>query len=136
MPAATCASLAAANARVSGSGISTMPGPPPYGRSSTVRYESVAKSRGFHTPRAHNPRSRARPVTPYPDACVTMSGNSVTTSIRNIQRLIIERPVDVDAPRGDVHAIDEPLDPRDQPLATLSPRNPDDRMRTAFDEIH
>ena len=68
-PASACAAFAARIACASGPGSITIPGPPPYGRSSTVRWLSVAKSRGFHDPKRHSPRSRARPVTPNAAAC-------------------------------------------------------------------
>ena len=39
----------------------TIPGPPPYGRSSTVRCASVAKSRGFHIRSRHRPALQRAP---------------------------------------------------------------------------
>ena len=86
----------------SGSASITIPGPPPYGRSSTVRCLSVTKSRGFQTPSRHSPRCSARPVTPNRAACPTISGNSVTTSIRILRsgrgqpRSVIRAPIDDD----------------------------------------
>src|SRR6185295_15404598 len=77
-----CGSLAAAAsiAAVIGSGLSTMPGPPPYGRSSTVRCTSPVCARGSSQPRRTMPRSTARPSTPGFTASRTSSGNNVTTS--------------------------------------------------------
>src|SRR5271154_5705209 len=59
-----------------------MPGPPPYGRSSTVRCASLVKSRGFHNPTDHNPASSARPLMPLCVTAANISGKSVTTSKR------------------------------------------------------
>ena len=59
-----------------------MPGPPPYGRSSTVRYLSAVKSRGFHVVSEYRPASSARLVMPLPVIAANISGNSVTTSKR------------------------------------------------------
>ena len=48
----------------SGSAFITMPGPPPYGVSSTVRWRSCVKSRGLTVSTVIVPASRARPTTP------------------------------------------------------------------------
>ena len=45
-----------------GSGLITMPGPPPYGRSSTVRWRSVANSRKSTVDTSSAPFSRAMPT--------------------------------------------------------------------------
>src|SRR5581483_1840207 len=58
-----------------------MPGPPPYGRSSTVRCTSLVCARGSSVPTFNRPRSIARPTIPYSKAPVIIPGNSVTTSI-------------------------------------------------------
>src|SRR3569833_31599 len=63
-----------------GSGLSTIPGPPPYGRSSTVRCGSVVCARGSSVPTLNKPRSSARPTMPNFSAPLIISGNSVTTS--------------------------------------------------------
>src|SRR6185436_10631162 len=55
-----------------------MPAPPPYGRSSTVRYASLVKSRGFHKPSDQRPASSARPLMPLCVSAANISGNSVT----------------------------------------------------------
>src|SRR5262245_63812899 len=94
-----------------------MPGPPPYGRSSTVRWRSVAKSRGVTCSRASKPRSRARPTTPYRATGSTSSGNSDTTPIRYM-RSILGRPIGDDHARVEIdlanHAAE---DERNQPSA-------------------
>src|SRR5437763_6437217 len=121
-----------------------MPGPPPYGRSSTLRCRSVAKSRGFTVPSDHNPRSSARPVTPYRATASTNSGNSVTTSIcialaASIPRSpasIIRWPVDHDATRAQVNRIDIRRHQRNQPLTRTArfAGHAQDGMRAGFDE--
>src|ERR1700683_4186778 len=73
---------AAAMPAHSGSGFNTMPGPPPYGRSSTVRCRSCVCARGSSVPTLKSPRSNARPSTPWRSASSIRAGNSVTTSIR------------------------------------------------------
>src|SRR4051812_2482869 len=73
--------LAASIAFDIGSGLSTMPGPPPYGRSSTVRCTSLVCARGSSQPTLTMSRSIARPSTPTFSASRTSSGNSVTTSM-------------------------------------------------------
>src|SRR5678815_345862 len=121
-PSDFCADVADPIAWASGPGSITIPGPPPYGRSSTVRCASVAKSRGFHVRSAHNPRSCARPVTPTLAACCTISGNSVTTSILTVAPLrIVLLPVDLDASCVEVHRIHVRVDVGDEarPLAVL-----------------
>ena len=82
-PSAACAALAAAIACASGSASITIPGPPPYGRSSTVRCAVRREIARIPHAAAATARARsARPVTPNRAACSTISGNSVTTSIR------------------------------------------------------
>src|SRR5690606_5159836 len=61
-----------------GSYLRTMPGPPPYGRSSTVLWRSLVKSRGDTCSIASSPRSRALPTTPCRATGSTSSGNSAT----------------------------------------------------------
>src|SRR6185295_2298057 len=132
-PSAACAARAAASVFARGSASITIPGPPPYGRSSTVRYLSATKSRGFQTPRRHNPRSSALPVTPNRAAWPTISGNSVTTSI--LIRSEIFAPIDVDPRRIDIHPIDDRRHEGDQPFCAARPgrpRHPQQRMRAVL----
>lgn len=76
--------FAASIASAKGSANITMPGPPPYGRSSTVRYASVVQSRGFQQANRHNPNSKARRVMPNPVIAENISGNKVMTSNRKV----------------------------------------------------
>src|SRR4029079_4564904 len=101
-----------------GSYCSTIPGPPPYGRSSTVRCRSVVKSRGDTCSSAINPRSRARPTTPTLVTGTTSSGNNATTPIRYIRGLSeLGRPVRDDHACGEIDAVNHrPVHERDQPL--------------------
>src|ERR1700716_1369927 len=62
-----------------GSGLSTIPGPPPYGLSSTVRWGSEVCTRGSSVPTLNRPRSTARPTMPNFSAPLIIPGNSVTT---------------------------------------------------------
>src|SRR6476660_3788728 len=110
----------ACKASRSGSYFSTIPGPPPYGRSSTVRCRSDVKSRGDTCSSASKPRSRARPTTPTLVTGTTSSGNSATTPIRYIRALSeLWRPVRDDHTCGEIDAANHrALHERDQPLRT------------------
>src|SRR5688500_16866617 len=99
-----------------GSTFKTMPGPPPYGRSSTVRCTSVANSRGVVACTATRPASIARPSTPTRTAWPTNSGNSVTTSMR-MSLSPVGGPVEHDAPGVEVDRYDSLLDERHPVLA-------------------
>ncbi|OGS41603.1 MAG: hypothetical protein A2506_08330 [Elusimicrobia bacterium RIFOXYD12_FULL_66_9] len=68
-------------ALASGSGIMTMPGPPPKGRSSTLRCLSSEKSRGFTQLQDRSPFSRARSIMLASMTGANISGKSVTKSI-------------------------------------------------------
>src|SRR3954466_14536771 len=111
--------LAAAIAASSGCGFMTMPGPPPYGVSSTVRWRSLVKSRGFTVATVITPASRARPTTPAASAGSISSGRIVTT-VNFIRSLLVlgkaVRRVDRDAAGGQVDRLDELVDQRQQPL--------------------
>src|SRR5688572_8296085 len=95
-----------------------MPGPPPYGRSSTVRCRSVVKSRGLSCSRATSPRSAARPTTPVSMTGATSSGNNEITPNRYIGGIsVIRRPIDDDEPEPKVDLFDDGTDDeRDQKL--------------------
>src|SRR5690606_22617263 len=87
-----------------------MPGPPPNGRASTVRWLSVAKSRGLQVFTSSNPRSCALPTTPIPAQESMNSGNSVMTSMRiarvqSIRFLELRIPVDRDPAGGEIHSL-------------------------------
>src|SRR5215472_1063733 len=84
---------AARIAAISGSGFITMPGPPPYGRSSTVRCTSLVCARGSSVPTLSVPRAIARPMTPNSSVPAIMRGNSVTTSIFMEPLFQLRRPV-------------------------------------------
>src|SRR3989344_1603158 len=64
-------------ARAKGSALSTIPGPPPYGRSSTLRCRSCVKSRGFIARTSRRPLARARFNIDSPEYAPTISGNRV-----------------------------------------------------------
>src|SRR5436190_20458934 len=70
---------AAAIAAIIGSAFITMPGPPPYGVSSTVRWRSAVKSRGLIVATEITPAFAARPTTPAVSAGSISSGRIVTT---------------------------------------------------------
>src|SRR5687768_1376945 len=103
------------SARSSGSASITMPGPPPYGRSSTVRYRSAVKSRGFHVVSEYSPASSARLVIPLPVIAANISGNSVTTSKRIISPASpVFRPFNMDPLFAQIHTPHHLRDPRNQ----------------------
>src|SRR6187402_1420296 len=103
------------SARSRGSAIITIPGPPPYGRSSTVRYRSAVKSRGFHVVSEYSPASSARLVIPLPVIAANISGNSVTTSKRIINPASpIFLPFNVNPPVLQIHIPHHRRDPRNQ----------------------
>src|SRR5882724_5463153 len=80
-----------------GSGLSTIPGPPPYGLSSTVRCGSLVCARGSSVPTLNRPRSIARPTMPNFNAPLIISGNSVTTSMfTTVPLLEFQRPIHQD----------------------------------------
>src|SRR3954469_9186386 len=66
----------------SGSGLSTMPSPPPNGRSSTVLCRSLVKARRSCTSICTMPASRARRMMPWSNGPRKNSGKMVTTSKR------------------------------------------------------
>src|SRR5215210_3064360 len=71
----------ASSARPHGSGRMTMPGPPPYGASSTVRCTSSVHCRRSCTPTSTSPRSAALPSSDWRSGA-RYSGKMVTTSTR------------------------------------------------------
>src|SRR5882724_4010673 len=80
-----------------GSGLSTIPGPPPYGLSSTVRCGSLVCDRGSSVPTLSRPRSSARPTMPNFNAPLIISGNSVTTWMSTTVPLLeFQRPIHQD----------------------------------------
>src|SRR5688500_10585916 len=109
-----------------GSTFKTIPGPPPYGRSSTVRCTSVANSRGVVACTATRPASIARPNTPTRTAWATNSGNSVTTSMRMSSP--IRGPVEHDAAGVEIDRYDSLLDER-HPVLTLAANHYDRTCR-------
>src|SRR5690606_29698831 len=104
-----------------GSYFMTMPGPPPYGRSSTVRCRSYANSRGDRCSTASSPRSRARPTTPWRTTGSISSANSETTPKRYTSRLPEAAfPIDDDVPAVDVHPLHDARSERDQPISAAA----------------
>src|SRR5580658_3823425 len=93
-----------------GSGVSTMPAPPPNGLSSTERRASSAPSRRSCTRTSSVPASMARPRIETPQYVVTTSGKIVKTSILTSSASQVEQPlgdVDVDDVRRRVMGGDE-----------------------------
>src|SRR5438105_1188432 len=74
-------------ARRMGSAFITIPGPPPNGASSTLRWRSSVNSRRSWTAIAASPASTARPTMPSATGAWTMAGKMVTTSILSIGQL-------------------------------------------------
>ena len=118
---ACCAARAASSACASGPAIITIPGPPPYGRSSigaVVVGREVAR-----IPRREAPQpalagaagdAEARRVLDH----LREQRHDVDAHRGSARRgSVVGRPVDVDAPRGDVHGVDVGRHPGDQPLA-------------------
>src|SRR5690606_28304327 len=119
-----------------GSTFITMPGPPPYGRSSTVRCTSVAKSRGVDACTTTSDLSMARPSTPYCTAAATNCGNGVTTSMRIARAASpVEAPVEHDAPGLQIHAHDAILDQRN-PMLPLAAHHDHSPGRRGAEVIH
>src|SRR5687767_9339286 len=125
LPSGNRAFAARIDVRV-GSIFKTIPGPPPYGRSSTVLCTSVANSRGVLAFTVTAPRSMARPRTPTRTASATNSGNSVTTSMRmapfRINKSVqpVQAPVEHDAPGIQVDFHDAVLHERDPMLPSAA----------------
>src|ERR1035437_3648878 len=71
-----------ASASANGSGFSTIPSPPPKGRSSTVRCRSCVKARRSCTPTDTSPSASARRSIPFSKKLVKNSGKIVTISKR------------------------------------------------------
>src|SRR6187397_2662989 len=61
-----------------------MPGPPPAGVSSTLRWRSVAESRMSRASSAHRPEASALPARLTPSGPGNMSGNSVRMVARQV----------------------------------------------------
>src|SRR5262245_16306190 len=94
-----------------------MPGPPPYGVSSTWRWRPGAKSRGFVRCAATSPASIALPSSDAPRIPSKISGNSVTSSNSIVGFSVMTFPGDDDLAAGHVHGHDEIRDQRDELLA-------------------
>ena len=76
----------ASTARTSGSGFITMPGPPPYGTSSTLRCRSVVWSRRSCTSTSSARAAIPRLTTPSASAASTIRGKIVTMSNFTVDR--------------------------------------------------
>src|SRR2546427_3647687 len=83
-----------------GSGLITMPGPPPNGTSSTCRWRSWVCSRRSCVWSSMIPRSMPRPTTPCSNTGPNMAGKIVTTS----NLMVWLRFLDLEQPIGDDHA--------------------------------
>ena len=75
---------AASMASASTSARSTMPGPPPAGVSSTLRWRSVAEARISRASSAHRPDASALPARLTPSGPGNISGNRVSTVARQV----------------------------------------------------
>ena len=84
-------------ARKNGSGFITIPGPPPYGTSSTTRCRSVVKSRRSWTFRSMTPASTPRATTPSASGWSNIRGKIVTMS-NFIADLARRAPIHVQQP--------------------------------------
>src|SRR5690606_6555113 len=108
--------------RKNGSGFMTIPGPPPYGTSSTTRCRSVVKSRRSCTPTASTPASIPRATTPSASGASNMRGKIVTMSKRTlVSGVQVQQPlgrVDHDSPRRGIDLHADRRDERHQHLAT------------------
>src|ERR1700726_1079278 len=80
---------AASIATASTSARKTMPGPPPAGVSSTLRWRSVAESRMSRASSAHRPEASALPARLRPSGPGNISGNKVSTVARQIVALAV-----------------------------------------------
>ena len=80
-PARRPPATSASSAWPHGSGRMTMPGPPPYGESSTVRWTSSVQARRSWTPTSSSPLVRALPSSEASSGA-RYSGKIVTTSMR------------------------------------------------------
>src|SRR5690554_826500 len=80
----------ASTASKTGSGLSTMPGPPPYGVSSTVRRRSWAKSRRLTISISTNPFSQALLIILLEKGPVDICGNRVRNVTRKSISLIYQ----------------------------------------------
>src|SRR5437899_11381435 len=104
-------------ARRMGSAFITIPGPPPNGVSSTLRWRPSVNSRRSWTSMVASPASTARRTIPSARGAWTMSGKIVTTSILSIHQLRLD---------GDQSAVlqvdlaDERVRHRDHQLAARS----------------
>src|SRR6185436_18682608 len=113
----------ASNARKSGSGFNTIPGPPPKGTSSTTRWRSVVKSRRSWIFTVKIPRSTARPTTPAASGWSIIAGKIVTISNRIlVSRALVQLEQSIRWRDHDALAfrIDDPADfigQRDEHLA-------------------
>src|SRR5512143_4141441 len=107
------------SARSSGSTSITIPGPPPYGRSSTRRCGPSPWSRNGQHLTSTRPSSKARRVTPWVRGTSKNSGKSVMTSKRMAARSSeVQSPVDLDASRLQIDAVYIRGDERDQPFVS------------------
>src|SRR5712692_2578985 len=88
-----------------GSGLSTIPGPPPKATSSTWRWRSWVKARRSCVSRASTPAAIPRPTTPRAKTGPKTSGKMLTTSKRRRGAGVIEwlDILDLQQPVGDHH---------------------------------
>src|SRR5262245_41415605 len=120
-----------------GSAFNTIPGPPPYGTSSTTRWRSVVKSRRSCTFTSSVPRSTARPITPSARGRSNIAGKIVTMSnfiASNLHTppVQLEQPVrrfHDDPPAGPVDLAADLRCKRDQNLVAIRGDHEPDRTR-------
>src|SRR5580704_13663081 len=112
------AARTARTARTSGSGLSTIPGPPPKGMSSTWRWRSSVWSRRSWAHSSRVPLSSARPTTPTPSGPGKTPGKMVSTSTRTSGLL---PGADHHDAAGEVHPLDEgPHHGQPKPLGAVA----------------
>src|SRR5262245_24994248 len=98
-----------------GSTFMTIPGPPPYGRSSTVLCRSSVWSRGFSIVSSRLPCAIARATTPSSVSTRNMSGKILTTPTHIAS--FLGSPVHDDTFCRQIHVRHDVTDKRDQDLA-------------------
>src|ERR1700680_4374934 len=118
----------ASTASNTGSGLITMPGPPPNGMSSTWRWRSCVVYGRSCAWSSIKPRSMARPTTPWSKTGANMPGNIVITSKRIVYLCVLrsDQPFGYDHPASfDVNLDHGVTCGRDQMLDDAFAANPD-----------
>src|SRR4051794_6815361 len=128
----SAAATVASTARASTSAFITMPGPPPAGVSSTVRWRSVAKFRMSTVSRDQRPLPSALPARLWPSGPGNMSGKMVSTLAR--QGLIGTSPSFDQSIQLNASLFEQPLRRSDDDAATcdIDRRHGRDRKRHQY----